>query len=78
LQGHRQDIWLAVLKDNGRFLVTASQDSEVRLWDLQAGTCQQIWHPSLPYAGMDITAINNLSEATVSLISRLGAQVNRR
>lgn len=76
LQGHRQGIWLAMVKDGGRLLITASQDSEIRLWDLKRGICQQVWHPSLPYTGMDITATNGLSSAATSLLSQLGAEVN--
>lgn len=80
LRGHRQGIWLAMVmaKGDSRFLVTASQDSEIRLWDLQRQICQQVWHPSLPYAGMDITGVNGLSLAATSLLSQLGAQVNSR
>ncbi len=73
LRGHRQNIWLATAKNNGRSLVSASQDSEIRLWDLQRGICQQLWHPSLPYVGMDITATQGLPSIVTAHLSNLGA-----
>jgi len=75
LRGHRQNIWLATAKNHGESLVSASQDSEIRLWDLQRHICQQLWHPSLPYAGMDITAAQGLPSIVTVHLNNLGAYV---
>ncbi|MFZ4641085.1 MAG: AAA family ATPase [Nodosilinea sp.] len=76
LRGHHQDIWAALVSGDRTRVVTASQDSEIRLWSLPAGPCEWVLRPDLPYAGVNMAGVRGLSAATQTLLSALGARVD--
>ncbi len=76
LRGHQQDIWAALVSGDRTGVVTASQDSEIRLWSLPAGPCERVLRPDLAYAGVNMAGVRGLSAATRTLLSLLGAKVD--
>ncbi|MBU6229875.1 MAG: NACHT domain-containing protein [Cyanobacteria bacterium REEB459] len=76
LGGHRQDIWAAVVSSDRSRVMTISQDSEIRLWILPTGPCQQVIQAGLPYAGVNMTGVSGLSTATLALVRALGARLD--
>jgi len=73
LSGHRQAIWQVSLSSDGHYLASASQDDEIRIWDLWLGHCQQTLRPDRPYEGMTLRDSQGLSEAERLMLRALGA-----
>ena len=76
LRGHSQPLWTALVSPNREHLVTASQDSEIRLWNLTLGSLQQSFHPDRPYAGVNIRGATGLSASEGAMLKSLGAIVS--
>lgn len=49
LSGHTKTVRYASFSDNGRYIVTASDDMTIRIWDFQTGNCIQILLDSCTY-----------------------------
>ena len=75
LQGHSQDIWQVVVSADGHTLATASQDDEIRIWQLDTGFCLQVLRPDRPYEGANIWGAEGLSEPEETMLRALGAVV---
>jgi WD40 repeat protein len=73
LQGHSQAIWQVVFSADGRTLATASQDDEIRIWQLDSGSCVQVLRPDRPYEGANIWGAEGLSEPEETMLRALGA-----
>lgn len=75
LKGHSQTLWAALVCPNRTHLATASQDHEIRLWNLTAGHCERVFHPDRPYAGANIRDAKGLSPSEMAILKSLGAVV---
>lgn len=75
LSGHTSEIWHVCVSPNQRYLATASQDEEIRIWRLDLGTCEQVLRPDRPYEGMNIRGAKGLSEPEEQMLRSLGALV---
>jgi WD40 repeat protein len=75
LKGHSQPLWAALVCPNRTHLATASQDHEIRLWNLTAGHCERVFHPDRPYAGANIRDAKGLSPSEMAILKSLGAVV---
>ncbi|HEY9761482.1 MAG TPA: hypothetical protein V6D07_03095 [Trichocoleus sp.] len=73
LPGHTQAVWQACVSPDQRYLATASQDEEIRLWRLDLGTCVQVLHPDRPYEEVKIRGAKGLSEPEERMLRSLGA-----
>lgn len=76
LSGHSRDIWRVSVSPDQRYLATASQDEEIRIWRLDLGTCVQVLRPDRPYEGVNIRGAKGLSEPEVQMLRSLGAVVS--
>ncbi|MBD2233212.1 WD40 repeat domain-containing protein [Phormidium tenue] len=76
LKGHSQDIWQVLGCSSGAHLLTASQDDEIRVWDLATGLCQQTLRPNRPYEGVNIRGATGLSDTEERMLKSLGAIVS--
>ncbi|MGF1568273.1 MAG: NB-ARC domain-containing protein [Nodosilinea sp.] len=75
LIGHTHDIWQAGFSPDRTAVATASQDDEIRIWELHQGRCLQVLRPNRPYAGVNIHGVTGLSEPEDTLLKTLGAVV---
>ncbi|MEM7125319.1 MAG: BTAD domain-containing putative transcriptional regulator [Chloroflexota bacterium] len=73
LEGHNGWIRSAKFSPNGRLLASGSDDETIKLWDIQTGTCLQTICPDGPYAGMNISGVEGLAPAQISMLKDLGA-----
>lgn len=73
LPGHTQAVWQACVSPDQRYLATASQDEEIRLWRLDLGTCVQVLHPDRPYEEVKIRGAKGLSDPEERMLRSLGA-----
>ncbi|NJL45422.1 MAG: hypothetical protein HC922_06185 [Leptolyngbyaceae cyanobacterium SM2_3_12] len=76
LVGHSRDIWQVFISPDRQYLATASQDDEIRLWQLDRGSCQQILRPDRPYEGVNIRGATGLSGPETTMLRSLGAMVS--
>ena len=75
LEGHSQEIWQVALSPDRTTLATASQDDEIRIWQLETGSCLQVLRPDRPYEGANILGAEGLSPPEESMLKALGAVV---
>ncbi|MFH7243358.1 MAG: NACHT and WD repeat domain-containing protein [Spirulina sp.] len=75
LRGHSQPPWTALVCPDRTHLATASQDHEIRLWNLALGHCERVFHPDRPYAGANIRDAKGLSPSEMAILKSLGAVV---
>jgi WD40 repeat protein len=75
LVGHTHDIWQVFVSPDRRYIATASQDDEIRVWQLDLGSCQQVLRPDRPYEGVNIRGASGLSEPETTMIRSMGAIV---
>jgi WD40 repeat protein len=57
----------------GQVLVSSSNDSTIRFWDIETGECLKILRSERPYEGMNITGTVGLTEAQKMSLKALGA-----
>lgn len=76
LKGHSHDIWGVAISPDRTHIATASQDSEIRLWQIALGRCQHVLHPDRPYEGVNIRGAEGLSPSEMAMLKSLGAVVN--
>ena len=76
LRGHSQDIWQISVCPSCTHLITASQDDEIRVWELDTGLCQQTLRPDRPYEGVNIREASGLSDTEERMLRSLGAIVS--
>ena len=75
LSGHTHGIWQVCISCDRQRLATASQDEEIRIWNLENGLCEQVLHPDRPYEGVSIQHASGLSEPEIFMLKSLGAIV---
>jgi WD40 repeat protein/DNA-binding SARP family transcriptional activator len=73
LHGHTNGVGSLQFSPDGQWLVSASADETIRLWEMATGECQQILRTDGPYAGMDITGVTGISAAQKAALRALGA-----
>jgi WD40 repeat protein len=76
LKGHSHDIWGVFVSPGSTHLATASQDYEIRIWQLSLGRCQQVLRPDRPYEGVNIRGATGLSPSETAMLKSLGAIVS--
>ncbi|MBD0336446.1 MAG: hypothetical protein ICV62_13230 [Cyanobacteria bacterium Co-bin13] len=74
--GHTHEIWQVCVSPDRRYLATASQDEEIRIWRLDLGTCEQVLRPDRPYEGVNIRGAKGLTEPEEQMLRSLGALVS--
>lgn len=76
LTGHTHEIWQVAISPDRCYLATASQDEEIRIWQIQTGSCEQVLRPDRPYEGVNIRGATGLTEPETQMLRSLGAVVN--
>jgi WD40 repeat protein len=73
LQGHSNRVFGAVFSPNGKIIASASGDETIKLWDVETGCCIATLKSPKPYAGMNISNVTGLTDATRATLLSLGA-----
>jgi WD40 repeat protein len=73
LEGHSQPIWQVVASPDHALLATASQDDEIRIWQLGTAGCLQVLRPDRPYEGANILGAEGLTPPETTMLKALGA-----
>jgi len=73
LEGHTHTLWQVIFSPDCAYLATASLDDEIRIWQLDLGSCQQVLCPSRPYEGVNIRDASGLSAPELAMVKALGA-----
>jgi WD40 repeat protein len=73
LAEHQDTIWHVSPDPDGQFLLSASQNGEINLWDLQTRHSCGYLRADRPYEGMQISGCEGLSEAEHAMVRSLGA-----
>ncbi|RIK38921.1 MAG: hypothetical protein DCC55_19620 [Chloroflexi bacterium] len=80
LTGHSRTVESVTFRPDGRFLVSASHDETIRLWDVEAAlagageaACLAVTTAPGPYDGMNITGVTGISAAQKAALIALGA-----
>jgi WD40 repeat protein len=76
LSGHSHEVWNVCVSPDRRYLATASQDEEIRIWRLDLYTCEQVLRPDRPYEGVNIRGAKGLTEPEEQMLRSLGALVS--
>ena len=73
LQGHSHWVASLALSQDAKILISGSWDETIRCWDIPTGQCLQTLRSLLPYKGMIIDDVINLTEAEIVSLKALGA-----
>ena len=73
LQGHSHWVASLALSQDAKMLISGSWDETIRCWDIATGECWQTLRSLLPYKGMIIDDVINLTEAEIISLKALGA-----
>ncbi|MDX2239257.1 MAG: NACHT domain-containing protein [Leptolyngbyaceae cyanobacterium bins.302] len=72
-QGHKERIYSVLFGSDGAVIASGSLDETVKLWNVQTGECMNTFKSDKPYAGMNITGVQGLSEVEKVNLRALGA-----
>jgi len=73
LQGHSHWVASLALSQDAKTLISGSWDETLRCWDIATGKCWQTLRSLLPYKGMIIDDVIDLTEAEIISLKALGA-----
>jgi WD40 repeat protein len=73
LQGHSHWVSSLALSQDAKTLISGSWDETIRCWDIPTGQCLQTLRSLLPYKGMIIDDVIDLTEAEIVSLKSLGA-----
>jgi WD40 repeat protein len=73
LQGHSHWVSSLALSQDAKMLISGSWDETIRCWDIPTGQCLQTLRSLLPYKGMIIDDVIDLTEAEIVSLKALGA-----
>ena len=72
LQGHTSRIFALDISNDGSFIASGSLDETIKIWDIKTGECIKTLS-NKPYANMNITGIQGLSDTEKNTLTALGA-----
>ncbi|MBF2037337.1 MAG: hypothetical protein IGR92_18115 [Leptolyngbyaceae cyanobacterium T60_A2020_046] len=73
LAGHSDTLWEVVISPDHRIVLSASQDGEVRLWQVSDGTLMAQFRIDRPYEGLQIGGCRGLPDPERQMLYSLGA-----
>lgn len=73
LNGHTKHICSIAFTPNGETLVSGSEDSSIRLWDITFGECLNVLQSPKPYQEINIFNIQGVTDAQRQALKQLGA-----
>jgi WD40 repeat protein len=73
LQGHNHWVASLALSQDAKTLISGSWDETIKCWDIPTGQCLQTLRSLLPYKGMIIDDVIDLTEAEITSLKALGA-----
>ena len=73
LQGHSHWVASLALSQDAKMLISGSWDETIRCWDIPTGQSLQTLRSLLPYKGMIIDDVIDLTEAEITSLKALGA-----
>ena len=76
LQGHSHWVASLALSQDAKMLISGSWDETIRCWDIPTGQSLQTLRSLLPYKGMIIDDVIDLTEAEITSLKALGAIAN--
>ncbi|NET36943.1 MAG: NACHT domain-containing protein, partial [Cyanothece sp. SIO1E1] len=77
LASHTSLLWSVAFSPDGQILASGGDDEMIRLWDVSTGYCLRTLQGEGPYAGMNITGVQGLTEAQTASLKVLGAVEGR-
>ncbi|NJO59424.1 MAG: hypothetical protein HC836_14305 [Richelia sp. RM2_1_2] len=76
MRGHDSSVNSVAFELNGQTLISGSDDSTIKFWDIKTGECLKTLKSDRPYENMNITGIKGLTDAEISTLKALGAVEN--
>lgn len=72
---HDSRIRKVVYTPDGRFFASCSDDGSIKIWDAETYGCVKVISSERPYEGMKIAGVTGLSEAQITTLLVLGAEM---
>jgi len=75
LYGHTNLVFSVAFSPDGTLLASGSRDETIKLWNIAEGICDKTLRVERPYEGMKIAGVTGLTEAQLTTLLMLGAEM---